>query len=467
MLHVWEENSLPLSSRSSKSCVRGRPYMFQYVVVPNPTIVLRTVYCAFRTSVRRHRCTTDHSAEKDLVVSSISQKREEQNHTQVRFVNIKMFNPKAHLPQYGYFRASYSIPGTDWQITGHSRSMERTGFWIPQLSVVLDAGVDLPPGAGCLPKAILVTHGHSDHCHALPMLMRHCTSEDSPTSVLAPAPIIHRLRSFVQLSFAVKVDIEDELPIEYAPPHDSESSPEPGSILRPEGDLLCRAIWRPCDATTSMTLGVGKKAKTPLAVQCLQLFHRRCSTVGYRLAVPSQIVKKVRPDLVGSTKQETGQNVQAARARGEAFQIQVVEPEQPKFAFVLDTQIEALMEDESSTAAQILECPVVMIECTYLEESFLQEARKRAHVCWCELLPFVAQSVQRRKEEGVFKTWILVHFSLRYLDPQIVEFFETEEASRITLEQAPTTEEGQQRPADVVLWLDDGPKELFIDSVRL
>ena len=33
---------------------------------------------------------------------------------------------------------------TEWTIAGHSRARERTGFILPEIGVVLDAGVDLP-----------------------------------------------------------------------------------------------------------------------------------------------------------------------------------------------------------------------------------------------------------------------------------------------------------------------------------
>jgi len=151
-------------------------------------------------------------------------------------ITISMaFNSKPHLPQCGYFSSLYRIPGTDWTITGHSRALERTGFWIPELRVLLDAGVDLPTNAGPSPLAICITHGHIDHCNALPMLLRH-TQEDTPTQILAHCKIVHRLRSFAQLSWAVKVDIDEELPELYAPPPESDRN----STTALKGDLPFR-----------------------------------------------------------------------------------------------------------------------------------------------------------------------------------------------------------------------------------
>ena len=43
----------------------------------------------------------------------------------------------ATLPQFGYFERKWRLPGTDVTITGHSKAMERTGFLLEPLCVVL------------------------------------------------------------------------------------------------------------------------------------------------------------------------------------------------------------------------------------------------------------------------------------------------------------------------------------------
>jgi len=261
------------------------------------------------------------------------------------------------------------------------------------------------------------------------------------------------------------VDIGDDLPEPYAPPPDTDRTPSPGSVL--EGDRPFR-LWRPCDSETSALINVGKKASTPVIVRCLKLFHGRCTSVGYLLSSPSRRVKKLRPDLVGATKKETGVNVKAAREKGEEINIEVEEPERPHFAFVLDTTVEALLADRSDTALRILNSPAVMIECTYLEDSLRDEARKRGHVSWGELVPFIAESVKRRKVEGVCQTWFLVHFSLRYTEEQIIDFFADETRCKMKLLGGPDKSEGpkkdQSSPPDVVVWLDSGPKELWFQQ---
>eukprot|EP01063_Lacrimia_lanifica_P031513 TRINITY_DN520_c0_g1_i11.p1 TRINITY_DN520_c0_g1~~TRINITY_DN520_c0_g1_i11.p1 ORF type:complete len:382 (+),score=122.13 TRINITY_DN520_c0_g1_i11:49-1194(+) len=368
-----------------------------------------------------------------------------------------------HLPQYRYFVPEFRIPGTEWTVAGHSRSLERTGFWIPQLRCMFDAGVDLPTGSGARPLVVFVTHGHIDHCNALPMLLRHREhGVDAPTQVFAPAPIVHRLRSFCQLSWAVKCDIDKDLPEHYGPPPEAEANPEPGALLDAGSTQ-----WRACAAGAAYPVALGKKGKEAYEVHTLRLYHKMTTSVGYLLAKPAHTVQRLRPDLLGADKRATGANVKAARARGEEINVDVAVPEALHFAFVLDTTI-AAFEAASATAAKILACPVIMTECTFLEDAMKDEAAKRGHTAWGELAPYVARAVRAREGGAAPQTWILVHFSLRYSDGDIDAFFHDAEASGLTLEQEPADGDvaGARRAPDVVLWLDAGPQPLWVSGVQ-
>ena len=64
-------------------------------------------------------------------------------------------------------------------------------------------------------------------------------------------------------------------------------------------------------------------------------------------------------------------------------------------------------------------------------------------------------------------TWVLVHFSLRYKDQDILDFFYNSKKSGIILLKEEEEEENSRRrraPPDLVLWLDSGPHELWIKS---
>ncbi|KAF3925973.1 hypothetical protein ABW20_dc0106973 [Dactylellina cionopaga] len=81
-------------------------------------------------------------------------------------------------------------------------------------------------------------------------------------------------------------------------------------------------------------------------------------------------------------------------------------------------------------------CPVVITECSFLYEAHRAQSEKTKHTLWSDLEPIV------RRHSGT--VWVLMHFSRRYSDEDIVKFFE-ELAER---------EEGC--PQNIVVWVDGG-----------
>lgn len=105
-------------------------------------------------------------------------------------------------PQSAYWRHNYKIPGTRWTLSGHSRALERSGFFIKELKIFLDAGVAFHNSSNGNSHAILVTHTHIDHINALPMLLRVGTSADP--AIVVPRAHINGVREFTRLSWGFK-----------------------------------------------------------------------------------------------------------------------------------------------------------------------------------------------------------------------------------------------------------------------
>lgn|SRR3990167_3879062 len=74
---------------------------------------------------------------------------------------------------------NWKIPNSSYTITGHSRAGERTGFCLTSHGIFFDAGIH----CWNVPKFIFVTHSHTDHSFALPMMT---ATLSTPAQVYVP-----------------------------------------------------------------------------------------------------------------------------------------------------------------------------------------------------------------------------------------------------------------------------------------
>ena len=97
--------------------------------------------------------------------------------------------------------------------------------------------------------------------------------------------------------------------------------------------------------------------------------------------------------------------------------IVTVKKEVPCFAYICDTYISVL-----DKYPNILLYPIIFIECTYLypHEVVLSESNK--HIHWNHLCPYIQANVDN--------LFVLIHFSLRYEENEIIDFFEKEKAEK-------------------------------------
>jgi ribonuclease Z len=121
----------------------------------------------------------------------------------------------------------------------------------------------------------------------------------------------------------------------------------------------------------------------------------------------SLIKQKLREELSGLT----GKEIAERRKGGEIVTKEVV---QKTFAFICDTSISVL-----TAFPDILLYPLVIIECTFLYPEERENATQTKHIHWEELKPFVVLNPQT--------LFVLIHFSLRYTEDEILEFFRKEQ----------------------------------------
>lgn len=264
------------------------------------------------------------------------------------------------------------IPGTPWEICGYSRSAYRTGFYIASLDMMLDAG----PQNFSQPSHILITHTHIDHCACLPFTS--IGDENHKPHIHAVDIAGPRLLTYISAMFSVNA-MED------------------------------------CDAATFYTFhGLAKGDTFPLTTKStdLQVEVFECDhpipTISYGFSEKKQKLKEEYLRLAGK---------EIGKLRKEGVEI-TQEVILKRFAYVCDTSI-AVFEMNPS----ILEYPVVFIECTFLYEDEIENSIKTKHIHWTKLKPIVLQY-----PDIVF---VVFHFSQRYRDIEIEDFFAKEDIRNI------------------------------------
>ena len=241
--------------------------------------------------------------------------------------------------------------------------------------------------------------------------------------------------------------------------------------------------WYAVAANQQIPIHLGKGGKKHFIISPVEVMHTG-STVGYiiserRTKIIPEVMQRLKSECC--TQKDLGAKLQTMRTQGEEavdYDLDI-----PICAFICDTTAAALT--TGMHASQILAAPVIMIECTYLEESFAAEANRKGHVVWsgiaglcCVVRERIKSQIQgcttgdnKQQQEPQHQqqhppeqslapsptTFVLIHFSLRYSDSEIIDFFL--DVARVGLGSAVATE--GFGPPHIVLWLDSGIVQLW------
>jgi ribonuclease Z len=248
-----------------------------------------------------------------------------------------------------------------YTIRGISIGGVYTSLQVPELGVVLDAGVPLRSFATT--DHLFLSHGHSDHASALGALLgiRGLVGKHSPAQVFLPAEI----ESAVQEALAALCRL-----------HRSAISVETIPMLPGDTRKVYRDIW----------------------VRAFRTHHAGPS-LGYQFI---RRVTKLKPEYQGLPGEEIG------RLRREGAGI-FDELDRLELAYATDTLSKVL-----ETAPSILESRVLILECTYLDQSrTVEETQERLHTHLDEIIA--------RADLFQNEALVLMHFSQMYGPEQVHE----------------------------------------------
>jgi ribonuclease Z len=256
-------------------------------------------------------------------------------------------------------------------VTGYSRANDKTFFHVPELKLGLDAGLV----EGRQPATVLVTHTHLDHAKDLDFLAARPGGVDIYVPADAWDYVDRHLRATTELNQVAPFD-----------------------------PALSTVRLHGVRAGDEFTMGRH-------VVRALET-HHKVPSVGY-------CVGEVRRALKAEFRELDGRVIATLRSNGTVVD-EVVH--HPRFVYTGDTSPDALIGD-------VFDYPVIITECTFLDDAELARAQRVGHTVWSQLRPIV-----EAHPENLF---VLTHFSLRHSDLEIVEFFEKVKLDNVLVWAAP------------------------------
>ena len=292
-------------------------------------------------------------------------------------------------------------PFNQYVLTGKSRAAWHTSFVIPQLNLLLDAGLVVNR---LRPKHVFLTHGHSDHTLLTPAFVKR----DDPPDIFCPLEMRGVLDGYIHAKtllnlgglVAVGEDASDSGDESASPDHDADTQKTGTNGLKGETST-------PGLRPTHITHGLRAGDTVPLRrLKNISAIAFACDhtvpCLGYLF---TSTTMRLRPEYIG----RPGPELAALRRAGAEL---TVAHTVPVHAFLGDTTPVPL----AAAPAWLRDgVPVVVTECSFLWEEHRAQAVKTKHTLWADLEPVIRRFPRT--------TFVLTHFSLRYSDRDIRNFF--------------------------------------------
>ncbi|ELR13104.1 uncharacterized protein ACA1_098010 [Acanthamoeba castellanii str. Neff] len=264
---------------------------------------------------------------------------------------------------------TWKFPRTGHTLTGYSRSADKTFFHIPELQVGLDAGMC----RGRQPKYVFLTHTHTDHSVDVAYM-----SKKEGMTLFCPEEVSGVVEEYIKASSQLNW----------------------GQPI-PEGHGFMAGSLQPVKPGDTYLIKNGL-----YQVTVLRCFHS-VACVGYAFA---ERKKRLRPEYVGTPGRELG------RLRKEGVEIEE-ETYAPLFVYLGDTSTQVY-----EAHPEVFDYPVIITECTFIpdpqedDQVIMERAERDGHIHWNSLQDIVLAHPDN--------TFVLIHFSLRYKERTIHQFFD-------------------------------------------
>ena len=288
--------------------------------------------------------------------------------------------PNDEITYWKYWTAHppINLPTTQYSLKGYSLAALRTNFYIKELGIMLDAGLSSPT---VTINHLLVTHPHSDHVANLPF---HIYSYKAPDKIqiYVPKGIEKHIKEFIESAYLLS----------------SHTFPEEENIKRE--DLYLYNFYDLIVVEPEQEIPILIK-KNKFNLEIFKCFHQ-VPCVGYGI---SETRKKLKEEYVGLKGNEIGE----LRKKGVEINVEV----KVKFLCYLGDTSKEIFEGEQWE--RIVQYKNIIIECSFIRDSEIEQADKTFHIHWNHIEPII--------DKYTNNTFILIHFSQRYDNSELVEFF--------------------------------------------
>jgi ribonuclease Z len=298
-------------------------------------------------------------------------------------------------------------PYSAYVLTGKSRAAWHTSFVIPQLNLLLDAGLCVNKFR---PKHIFLTHGHSDHT----LLSAAFVNRHHPPDIFCPAEMRQVFDDFILANTFLNLGglVGPDDPVDASQVSEGEGQSDDENPAEGVG-------WLNTHVTHGMKPGDVvplRRLKNSIFAEAFACDHT-VPCLGYVFKTLSQ---RLRPEY----QSLDGQELRQLREAG----VEITSPHcTPFLAFLGDTTTEPFLKEPQWLKDGI---PVVITECSFLYPEHTEQGRRTKHTVWADL-----EKVVRRWPKTTF---VLMHFSLRYSDEEIRRFFKDME----------------HPPSNILVWVD-------------
>lgn len=259
-------------------------------------------------------------------------------------------------------------------LAGRSKAARATGFYIPERRIMLDCGNH----SEFTPDTIFITHGHIDHTSEIAKILID-TGTVHP-KIFCPNEIKDSIKNVIHSFYVLTKNTN-----------------------KPKVHNKYTLTGVENGGKVPISFDKKDKKRVTMYVEIIKCFHT-VPCVGYGFI---EVRHKLKPEYINLTQQE----LEAIKKNGiDGKEIDIShDVEFPLFVFLGDT-------NEYVLTNPVLEnYKAIIIECTFLDSEHVEHAKKDRHMHWNKLEPYIIKHPDTR--------FILIHFSTRYSDDYIREFF--------------------------------------------